>query len=135
MILVDTGPLVALCDERDKLHRRALRELDDLPLSGRGVCLPVLAEALFLLSAVHLRKRLELLFEENIFEPYPLREPEHRLSQCFQWLEEYEEHAPDFADAYLIVASSAEANSRIWTFDREFSTVWRLPNGRPVRLA
>jgi len=135
VILVDTGPLVALCDDRDDLHRRALRELDALPYTARVVCTPVLTETLFLLSAIHLRRRLELLFEEQIFELYPLRENEHRLRQCFQWLEEYEEHSPDFTDAYLIVVSSTEAHSRIWTFDREFSTVWRMPNGRPVRLA
>ena len=135
MIWVDTGPLVALCNERDAQHRRALRELDALPHIERGVCLPVLTEALFLLSTGYLRKRLELLFEEGIFELYPLRESEHRVAECFQWLEDYREHAPDFADAYLIVASSAEAASRVWTFDREFATVWRMPNGRPVRLA
>src|SRR5215813_6118750 len=135
MIWVDTGPLVALCNERDAQHRRALRELDALPHIERGVCLPVLTEALFLLSTVYLRKRLELLFEEGIFELYPLRESEHRVAEWFQWLEDYREHAPDFADAYLIVASSAEAASRVWTFDREFATVWPMPNGRPVRLA
>ncbi len=30
MILLDTGPLVALCDPRDRLNRFALRDLDRL---------------------------------------------------------------------------------------------------------
>lgn len=98
------------------------------------MCLPVLTEAFFLLTALHLRKRLEAMFEEGVFELYSVGESERRLAECFQWLEEYVEHTPDFTDAYLVVAASAQPSSRIWTFDKEFRTIWRMPNGRAVRL-
>src|SRR5437016_4671313 len=35
LILLDTGPLVALCEPRDGLNRTALRDLDRIPLATK----------------------------------------------------------------------------------------------------
>jgi hypothetical protein len=61
--LVDTGPLVALCDTRDRLHRPARAQLARLraPLQ---VCLPVVTEALHFLDDARLRARCDALFED-----------------------------------------------------------------------
>jgi len=67
LILVDTGPLVALCEPGDRLNRTALRD-------------------------------------------------------------------PDWADAYLAVVTGTDQRFRLWTYDREFRTTWRRPNGTPIPL-
>jgi hypothetical protein len=50
VILVDTPPLVALCDPRDALHDKALSDLDRLARRGLVLCEPVPTEACLLLS-------------------------------------------------------------------------------------
>lgn len=131
-VLVDTGPLVALCDSSDGHHSRARREFDKLkgPLT---VAVPVLTEAFFLLPEAHLRGRLVALVEQGLVQvedPADLGELSRRT---FKWLAKYAEHQPDFADGWLVEwAWSAQAS--VWTFDREFSTVWRNLKGTRVKL-
>ena len=47
MILVDTTPLVALCDARDSKHRTAVKHLESLAAADFVVCDAVLTEACF----------------------------------------------------------------------------------------
>ena len=53
---------------------------------------------------------------------------------AFHWLERYAEHEPDWADACLVALCERE-QSTIWTYDREFRTTWRKPNGKRIPLA
>jgi uncharacterized protein len=132
-VLVDTGPLVALCDPSDGLHSRALKELDRLK-GDLTVGLPALTEAFFLLPGAHLRARVVALFDRGLMK---LEEPsnlEALSERTFKWLERYAEHQPDFADGWLVEWASAERLA-VWTFDREFSTVWRTLKGKRVMLA
>lgn len=50
-------------------------------------------------------------------------------------MHEYAEHAPDFADAFLVAWHERQRSSSIWTFDQEFRTTWRTLKGQRVRLA
>lgn len=131
MILVDTDVLVALVDERDRLHARALRDLGKLK-GPFGVTSAVLSEACFLLEPSYLRDRLALLLERLRAEP--VEPPGPFWPEVFAWLRAYADHVPDFCDA-LLIALSARSGSPIWTYDTEFSAVWRLPNGKKVPLA
>ncbi len=133
-VLVDTGPLVALCDERDPLHPRALRELSAIkaPLS---VSLPVLTEALFLLGDGRLRARLGALFERGAVSLDGPDDPETLLARCWKWLARFAEHRPDFTDAFLVNWAAGDSALAVWTFDREFRDVWRSPSGKRIRLA
>ncbi len=133
-ILADTGPLVALCDERDGLHGRARAELDRLapPLA---VAVPVLTEACFLLPAPHLRARLAGLFARDLLRLEAPSAPDRILARTFEWLARYAGHHPDLADAWLVCWAEAEPAARVWTFDREFSSLWRTLKGRKVRLS
>lgn len=132
MIIVDTAPLVALCDGRDPAHNKALRDLDRL---GRGPLLlaqPVLTEACFLLSSPGLRRRLDRLLSELEFVPLPLVDERQWWAEVFGWLAQYHEHEPDLADAWLVVAASRQKRARIWTYDSEFTTTWRRLDGGRV---
>jgi len=63
VILLDTTPLVALCDRRDGLNRRSLRDLD-ASREPLVLCLPVLTEACLLLPHRPRRARLRRVLAE-----------------------------------------------------------------------
>lgn len=132
-VLVDTGPLVALIDSHDRLHARALAELDRLT-SPIWLGVPVLTESCFLLGAAHLRRRLSALIDREVVQ---LAAPKNGevTRRSMKWLDRYAEHSPDFADAFLVCWAESDASLVVWTFDREFSTVWRTLGGKKVRLA
>ena len=128
MILIDTGPLVALCNPRDEQHPRAMREVAWLGNDVAGISIPVFVEAHFFLPAEHQRQRLHGHLESGAFVPV---EPAHGarcLDYALEWLKEYAEHEPDFADAWLI-SMADQARATIWTFDSEFETTWRTLDG------
>jgi hypothetical protein len=56
-------------------------------------------------------------------------------SDVFAWLDLYAEHDPDWADGYLAVLSGRDRHARVWTYDREFSTIWRRLDGTRIPLA
>jgi predicted nucleic acid-binding protein len=135
VILLDTGPLVAVCDPRDRLNAKALRDLDRLAKRPLVVCEPVLTEACF-----HLRHRVQRERRHRFLADFAVQGDRRadvatfRL-EVFAWLSRYEEHAPDWADGYLAVASSHERSARVWTYDGEFRTLWRRPDGTRIPLA
>ncbi len=135
MILLDTTPLVALCDPRDALHRRALSDLDRLGTSPLVVCPPVLAEACFLLShAIHRQRLAQLLLGLGV-QPLSCDDEKGFWFRVFSWLDKYAEHDPDWADGYLVIASTIQRRAKIWTYDGEFRTTWRREDGSKVPLA
>ena len=135
MILIDTGPLVALCDGRDAKHRLAIQQLDALAATPFGTCDAVLTEACFHLPHNSQRQRLRGLLRELDIEPVPSDPGTRFWSDTFEWMERYAEHEPDFADACLAVLSGRDRHTKIWTYDREFRTVWRRLNGTAIPMA
>lgn len=135
MILLDTAPVVALCDPRDALNRRALRDLDRLAREAFVLCPPVLTEACFLLSHRVQRERLRRFVAEFSVAPYRSEDESRLWFEVFDWLIQYQEHDPDWADGYLAVVSEKERGSRVWTYDGEFRTTWRRPDGTRIPLA
>jgi predicted nucleic acid-binding protein len=135
VILHDTTPVVALCDPRDALNRRALGDLDRLAGEPFVLLGPVLTEACFLLSSRSQRERLRRFCAELSVKPYRSEDEIELRFEIFDWLIRYGEHEPDWADAYLAVVSSKERRSRVWTYDREFRTTWRRTDGTRIPLA
>ena len=135
MILLDTAPVVALCDPRDGLNRTALRDLDRFSREPFVLCAPVLTEACFLLPHAVQRARLRRAIAELSVHAY-LGDDEGRLwMDVFDWLADYREHEPDWTDGYLAVVSGKERHFKLWTYDREFRTTWRRPDGTAIPLA
>ena len=135
MIFLDTTPLVALCDPRDRLNPKALRDLDRLAKRPLVVCEPVLTEACFLLPHRTQRERLHRFLVEFAVQSHRCIDVAAFRLEVFAWLLRYEQHAPDWADGYLAVASSHERSAGVWTYDSEFRTIWRRPDGTRIRLA
>lgn len=134
MTLVDTSPLVALCDPRDALHTRALRDLDRLGRSPFVVCAPIVTEACFLLPHAVQRQRIDRLLNELPMRPFVATDENLLWADVFQWLQAYADHAPDWADGYLAVVSGREKRAKVWTFDQEFRTTWRRLDGSRIPL-
>lgn len=134
MILTDTGPLVALCDPRDTRHGAALTQLARLAPTGLRVCDAVLTEASFHLPLRIQRKRLQAVLHELRIRSLPTDDPDFR-DDVFAWLIKYADHEPDWADGCLAVLCGRDARLKIWTYDQEFRTTWRLPDGKPIPMA
>jgi hypothetical protein len=56
-------------------------------------------------------------------------------NDALAWLLRYAEHEPDWADAFLVCVSAREPGCKVWSYDREFKTIWRRPDGTRVPLA
>lgn len=135
MILVDTGPLVALCDRRDRHYRTAIGHLKGLVRSDLFVCEPVLSETCFHLPFPVQRLRLLRVLERFDVRPVPIDDVPSFWKEVFDWLNKYEDHEPDWADAYLAVLCGRNRKYRVWTYDAEFRTFWRRPDGSRIPMA
>jgi predicted nucleic acid-binding protein len=135
VILVDTGPLVALCDAQDRLHKRATTDFRSLARTGLVVCESVLAETCFHLThSVH-RRRLRAIIEEFDVQSIEVDEDHAVWLAVCEWLIEYADHDPDWADGCLAVLSGYDTRLKVWTYDTEFRTTWRRPDGSAIPLA
>lgn len=135
MILIDTAPLVALCDARDSKHRMAVRHLESLSANNFLVCDAVLAETCFLLPYRHQRQRLRALLHDLRVQPFPVTRERDLWFEVLDWLIKYADHEPDWADGCLAVLSGRDTDVKVWTYDREFRMTWRRPNGTAIPLA
>jgi predicted nucleic acid-binding protein len=135
VILLDTTPLVALCDPRDRLNATALRDLDRLARRRLIVCDPVLTETAFHLSHRAQRERLHRFLVDFDVQVHACADPAAFRLEVLAWLVRYEQHSPDLADGYLAVASFHERSARVWSYDGEFRTIWRRPDGTRIPLA
>jgi predicted nucleic acid-binding protein len=135
MILIDTTPLVALCDPRDSLNKTALRHLKVLAKSEFAVCEPVLYEVCFHLDAPAQRRRLQQTLERLDVSPISVDDAQTLWKEVFDWLDQYRDHEPDWADAYLAVLCGRDRKYKVWTYDSEFRTIWRKPDGSPIPMA
>ncbi len=128
MILMDTGPFVALLDPRDAEHERCKAVLKGLgePLITTT---PVLTEAFHLLppggqGGANLRAFLRRGGAAVWFMDGPL------LERCLDLMEQYADHPMDLADASLVAAAEALKIRRIFTLDRDDFSTYRLRRGR-----
>jgi predicted nucleic acid-binding protein len=134
-ILIDTTPLVALCDGRDEKHRVAVKHLESLLPNEFAVCEAVLTEACFHLPYRTQRQRLSAVLHDLGVRAVPAANDSDFWSEVFQWLAKYADHQPDWADGCLAILSGRDRNAKVWTYDREFRATWRQPNGTVIPLA
>ncbi|MFL5451635.1 MAG: hypothetical protein ACJ78V_07005, partial [Myxococcales bacterium] len=100
---MDTGPLVALCDPRDGLNPTALHDLDRAFRDPLILCAPVLTEACFLLPHAVQRRRLQRMLDQLSVRAYQVDDEGRLWGEVFHWLDQYQEHRPDWTDGYLAV--------------------------------
>ena len=127
MILVDTGPLVALFDAKDQDHghcRRVLGTLDGELVTTT----PVLTEAFHLLSPE--RQRVSGLMDfirHGGVGVLPL--DDQGLRRCFELMIRYADLPMDFADASIVSAAEHSRTDKVFTLDRRDFTTYRIRRG------
>ena len=127
MILIDTGPLVALFDPRDASHPRCQDVLDTLR-ERLITTVPVLTEAFHMITpASRGADALRDFIARGGATVWFLDDP--ALLRAFELMEQYADHPMDLADASLIVAAERLATTKIFTVDREDFLTYRLRRG------
>lgn len=117
-VLLDTGPLIAFLNKRDRYHEWATTQFAAIkpPLL---TCEAVISESCFLLrqykyGAVSILK----LFERQLLEiPFCLQD---ELSEIRTLLEKYKDIPMSLADACLVRMAEQFASSTVLTLDRDF---------------
>jgi predicted nucleic acid-binding protein len=127
VILVDTGPLVALFDPKDGQHQRCVKALKAVREPIRTT-VPVLTEVFHMLGpgsigSDHVR---EFVLKGGLsvwwFDPIT-------LPRAFELMEMYSDHPMDLADASLIVAAETLGTRRVFTVDRKDFEAYRIRRG------
>lgn len=127
MILVDTGPLVALFDPADGSHGRCVTALKSIeePLA---TTIPVLTEAFHLLSPASVgAQRLMDFMSEGGLAVWFLDDAS--LSRAFELMIRYADQPMDLADASLVVTAENERVRKVFTIDRSDFAAYRFKRG------
>src|SRR5439155_671974 len=78
------------------------------------------------------RQRLRALLHDLSVQPIPVMYERDFFLEVLDWLTKYADHEPDWADACVAILSGRDKDLKIWTYDREFRTTWRRPDGTAV---
>jgi len=132
VILVDTGPLVALLAERDQ-HRAACATAMEGLREPLGTVWPVIAEAMFLVGrwAEGPENLWELLGARKI-QTLPLDDDDHPRMQ--ELMRKYRDLPMDLADAALVRVAERDGIDTVFTIDRRDFQVYRLIGRRRLRI-
>lgn len=131
MILLDTGPIVALFDPKDGAHKRTRVTLQSIrePLV---TTVPVLTEAFHLLDPGSQGTAALRVFVSGggarVFEL-----GDEKLWRAFELMQSYSDQPMDLADASLVVAAESFRTTRVFTLDRFDFAVYRARVGRSLR--
>jgi len=127
VILVDTGPCVALFDPKDAQHARC-REVLSAIREPLYTTVPVLTEAFHILSpGSYGSDRLRDFVGRGGLSVWFMGQAE--LQRAFELMEQYADHPMDLADASLIVAAEALRIRKIFTIDRSDFATYRIRRG------
>jgi predicted nucleic acid-binding protein len=131
VILVDTGPLVALFDPRDGAHQRAKATLAGLD-EDLVTTVPVLTEVFHLLGpASRGSAAVRAFLMRGGLRVWWLAD--RSLARAFRLMDEYDDHPMDLADASLVAAAEALRTTRVFTIDRRDFLSYRARLGRNTR--
>ena len=131
VLLVDTGPLVAIVNKRDKFHPGCLEYLKNY--RGRlPTTWAVLTEFAHMADSIGATLPLYHWIERGGLELMPLGREE--LVTAIDWIERYADRPMDLADASLVVAALKTGSTQIWTLDRDDFETYRLPGRKHFKL-
>lgn len=116
--LVDTGPLVALLEDRDVHHQWALEQSRHAPANVR-TCEAVLSETLFVLKrgSRDFDGVFELLEAGYVQCDFSFRGERRDVEGLMR---RYKDQPMSFADACLVRMAELDPGASIWTLDQDF---------------
>ncbi|TKS60358.1 MAG: PIN domain-containing protein [Nitrospira sp.] len=127
MILVDTGPFVALFDPKDAEHGRC-REILSAVRDTLFTTIPVLTEAFHLLTpnSIGADRLRDFILSSGV----SLWFMDHAaIARAFELMEQYGDHPMDLADASLIVAGESLRTTKVFTLDLADFRRYRIRRG------
>ena len=127
MILVDTGPLIALFDPQDAQHTRCVKALKEIrePIVTTT---PVLTEAFHMLGPASIGSdRLRDFIAAGGLSVWFF--DRRALTRAFELMELYADHPMDLADASLVTAAEGLGTRRVFTIDRNDFETYRVRRG------
>jgi hypothetical protein len=135
MILVDTGPFVALFDPKDEHHSRCKETLGGTRES-LATTVPVLTQAFHILEpqSVGSNRLRDFIAQRGASVWYFDRAS---LLRAFELMEIHEDRPMDLADASLIVAAEELKTCKVFTVDRDDFQTYRVRRGHrhlPVQI-
>lgn len=127
MMLVDTGPLVALFDPKDGDHdacHAVLRQIEGTLCTTEAV----LTEVFHMVDPA---SKAAAGIQQFVLDGYlALLALDHpRLIRCFEYMAQYRDLPMDFADATLLASAEALDMRRIFTLDFSDFGVYRVRRG------
>ncbi|MBI5100554.1 MAG: PIN domain-containing protein [Nitrospirae bacterium] len=116
--IVDTGPLVAFIDRRERHHEWVVEQFDSLtpPLL---VCEPVLVETMFRLSHYPFYQLQIMKMAEQGALQLAFNLKEH-LPEIRGLVDKYKDVPMSLADAFLVRMAEIHSRHRIFTLDSDF---------------
>jgi hypothetical protein len=132
LILIDTGPIVALFDKDDRYHALCTEILKEIrePLLTTW---PVLTECFYLLNfSWEVQDSVWLFIQRGGIEIYSLEK--ELLNQCRELMKQYHDLPMDLADATLVVMAEALDVSKIFTLDQKDFSIYRFKGKRRFTL-
>lgn len=118
-IILDTGPLVAFLNRRDKFHNWAMAQWDQIA-PPMLTCEAVVSEACFLLAGTNMGSDsvMQLIQRKIISIAFRLDE---NIKPVRKMLAKYCSVPMSLADACLVRMSELEPNSQVFTLDHDFN--------------
>ena len=127
MILVDTGPLVALFDPADGSHGRCVETLAAIE-EPVATTVPVLTEAFHLLGPASVgAQRLMDFVTDGGLRVLHLDDP--GIERAFELMVQYADAPMDLADASLVALAERLDLKTVFTIDRTDFTIYRIKRG------
>ena len=132
MLLIDTGPLVALFDKSDNYHAACHKAIKTVtqPLITTS---SVLTEAMYLLSfSWNVQDDLWEFIAGSGLHVYDLNAG--MLKACRELMRKYHDLPMDLADASLVVLADAEDAATIFTLDHKDFRIYRTKKNKFFKL-
>lgn len=130
-VLLDTGPLVAFVNQRDRYHDWAKQTWNqiDTPLL---TCEAVITEACFLLQSTYPGRQtvLAMIEDEIVQIPFQLSQEVIRVKEL---LIRYQSVPMSLADACLVRMAELYSDFSVLTLDSDFS-IYRKNRDRPIAM-
>ncbi len=132
MVLVDTGPLVAILSSADQYHQVCIAALHELP-GPLFSCWPVITEAAWLLRrSPGLVTDLLRSVGTGFLELLPLSSLE--AEALAELMARYASLRPQLADAALVHLANRDDFDTIFTLDRRDFSIYRSAKNRPFHI-
>lgn len=131
VVLLDTGPLVALLDDDEEFHAWAMDGTRRVTPPLR-ICEAVLTEACFILKSLpRARLQMRLWIQSGYIRCVALDAAQ--VQRALALMEVYANVPMSFADGCLVALAESTSGARLFTLDRDF-LIYRQRDDQPLPL-